>query len=75
MLLLLQMMSKFFTELGMRFVFSGRKRWSDVFPDVDSQQRLVIQEIQSTWFLVSIVDNDYVGGDLFSKLTCLTSSL
>jgi methylenetetrahydrofolate reductase (NADPH) len=49
--------------------------WSDVFPDVDAQQRLVIHEIQSTWFLVSVIDNDYVGGDLFSKLTCLTSSL
>lgn len=38
--------------------------WARLY-DKASQSHKVITEIASTWFLVSVVDNDYVSGDLF----------
>jgi hypothetical protein len=34
-----------------------------------SRSNQIIEEIASTWYLVSVVDNDYVNGDLFGLLT------
>jgi methylenetetrahydrofolate reductase (NADPH) len=45
--------------------------WAELYSDVEAPQRALIQEIQSVWFLVSVVDNDHVAGDLFTKLTRL----
>jgi len=44
--------------------------WAAIFEGSEGNaQRTLIQEIQSVWFLVAVLDNDFVGGDLFSKLT------
>jgi hypothetical protein len=34
-----------------------------------SRSSQIIEEIASTWYLVSVVDNDYVKGNLFGLLT------
>ncbi len=39
-----------------------------------SRSSQIIDEIASTWYLVSVVDNDYVNGDLFSLLTLAESN-
>lgn len=39
-----------------------------------SRSSQIIEEIASTWYLVSVVDNDYVNGDLFSLLTMAESN-
>lgn len=38
--------------------------WGNLYEE-GSASRALLQEIHDTWFLVSVVDNDYVGGDLF----------
>ncbi|KAK9819788.1 hypothetical protein WJX72_002386 [[Myrmecia] bisecta] len=38
--------------------------WGSLYGE-DSKSRKLIQEIASTYYLVSVVDNDYVKGDLF----------
>jgi methylenetetrahydrofolate reductase (NADPH) len=38
--------------------------WGSCYPEGSSSRQL-LQHIKDTWYLVSVVDNDYVGGDLF----------
>uniref|UniRef100_A0A0G4FJW1 methylenetetrahydrofolate reductase (NADH) n=1 Tax=Chromera velia CCMP2878 TaxID=1169474 RepID=A0A0G4FJW1_9ALVE len=42
--------------------------WGCLYPD-DSKSRQIIEEIANNWWLVNIVDNDFVSGDLFNHLT------
>ena len=39
-----------------------------------SRSNQIIEEIASTWYLVSVVDNDYVNGDLFTLLNTAESN-
>ena len=39
--------------------------WARLY-ESGSKSHRVISDIASTWFLVSVVDNDYVAGDLFN---------
>merc|ERR1712146_330659 len=41
--------------------------WAEVF-DAGSPQRQIISSIQSSWFLMNVVDNDYMSSDLFAHL-------
>lgn len=41
--------------------------WSEAYPE-DSSSRQVLKEIHDTHSLVTIVDNDFVGGDVFAIL-------
>ncbi|KAI3876092.1 hypothetical protein MKW92_053927 [Papaver armeniacum] len=38
--------------------------WARMYPEGDSS-RTVLESVQSNYFLVSLVDNDYINGDLF----------
>jgi len=38
--------------------------WGSCYPEGSSSRQL-LQHIKDTWYLVSLVDNDYIGGDLF----------
>lgn len=38
--------------------------WGSLYEE-DSQGRKVLQRIRDEWYLVSVVDNDYVHGDIF----------
>lgn len=38
--------------------------WAELYPE-DSQSRAVLKEMRDTMYLVNVVDNDYVGGDIF----------
>ena len=42
--------------------------WGALYEE-GSRSRQIIEEIANTWFLVSVVDNDYVKGNLFGLLT------
>ncbi|GLT68105.1 hypothetical protein SLA2020_403640 [Shorea laevis] len=39
--------------------------WACLYPEGDSSRKL-LEEVQSSYFLVSLVDNDYIHGDLFA---------
>ena len=39
--------------------------WASLY-DEDSRSRQLLDEIRSTFFLVNIVDHDFVGGDIFA---------
>ncbi|ONM10745.1 brown midrib2 [Zea mays] len=39
--------------------------WGCMFPEGDSSREL-LEKVQKTYYLVSLVDNDYVQGDLFA---------
>ncbi|KAI4322040.1 hypothetical protein L6164_021765 [Bauhinia variegata] len=41
------------------------KGWACLYPEGDASRKL-LQEVQDTYFLVSLVDNDYIHGDLFA---------
>jgi methylenetetrahydrofolate reductase (NADPH) len=41
------------------------QQWGKIYPD-NSESAEVIQEIHDTYFLVNVVDNDYVNGDMFA---------
>lgn len=41
--------------------------WGALYEE-GSPSRKLLQRIHDTWWLVSVVDNDYVGGDLFKAL-------
>eukprot|EP00252_Welwitschia_mirabilis_P015367 TRINITY_DN3377_c0_g1_i3.p1 TRINITY_DN3377_c0_g1~~TRINITY_DN3377_c0_g1_i3.p1 ORF type:complete len:639 (+),score=114.53 TRINITY_DN3377_c0_g1_i3:244-1917(+) len=41
------------------------KEWASLYPQEDSSRK-ILEEIQNSYFLVSLVDNDYINGDLFS---------
>ncbi|KAK7345953.1 hypothetical protein VNO77_16569 [Canavalia gladiata] len=39
--------------------------WASLYPEGDASRKLV-EEVGSSYFLVSLVDNDYINGDLFA---------
>ncbi|KAG2722374.1 hypothetical protein I3843_02G109200 [Carya illinoinensis] len=39
--------------------------WAGLYPEGDASRKL-LEEVQSSYFLVSLVDNDYIHGDLFA---------
>eukprot|EP00262_Sarcandra_glabra_P001984 TRINITY_DN1218_c0_g1_i1.p1 TRINITY_DN1218_c0_g1~~TRINITY_DN1218_c0_g1_i1.p1 ORF type:complete len:595 (+),score=95.49 TRINITY_DN1218_c0_g1_i1:116-1900(+) len=39
--------------------------WANLFPE-DDPSRKILEQVESSYFLVSLVDNDYIGGDLFA---------
>ncbi|CAK7325031.1 unnamed protein product [Dovyalis caffra] len=39
--------------------------WASLYPEGDPS-RTLLQEVQSSYFLVSLVDNDYIHGDIFA---------
>ncbi|KAL8482647.1 hypothetical protein ACS0TY_025622 [Phlomoides rotata] len=39
--------------------------WAKLYPETDPSRKLV-EEVKSSYYLVSLVDNDYVHGDLFA---------
>ncbi|XP_006650787.1 probable methylenetetrahydrofolate reductase [Oryza brachyantha] len=41
------------------------KGWACLFPEGDSS-REILDKVQKSYFLVSLVDNDYINGDLFA---------
>ena len=41
--------------------------WANLYPEADASRKLV-EEVGSSYFLVSLVDNDYINGDLFGLL-------
>ncbi|OMO88541.1 Methylenetetrahydrofolate reductase [Corchorus olitorius] len=41
------------------------RTWAALYPDGDPSKKL-LEEVQSNYYLVSLVDNDYVGGDIFA---------
>lgn len=45
--------------------------WGELYA-VDSQSRTVLKEMKDTMYLVNVVDNDFVGGDIFAvfKTVC-----
>ncbi len=47
--------------------------WGALYEE-GSHSRKIIDEIASTWYLVSVVDNDYVNGDLFPVLNISESN-
>ena len=40
------------------------EEWGSVYEE-GSASRELLKKVADTWFLVSVVDNDYVNGDLF----------
>jgi len=42
-----------------------QSQWAAIY-DKDSTSYAVIQEIHDTYYLVNVVDNDYVNGDMFA---------
>jgi methylenetetrahydrofolate reductase (NADPH) len=47
--------------------------WAEVF-DAGSPQRQIISSIQSSWFLMNVVDNDFISSDLFAHLARFLAS-
>lgn len=41
------------------------EEWGRIYEEGSSSKKL-LKEIADTWFLVSLVDNNFVNGDLFS---------
>ncbi|KAF9591806.1 hypothetical protein IFM89_007361 [Coptis chinensis] len=41
------------------------KGWARLYPEDDSS-RTLLEQVQSSYYLVSLVDNDYIKGDLFA---------
>ncbi|XP_055829379.1 probable methylenetetrahydrofolate reductase (NADH) [Solanum dulcamara] len=39
--------------------------WAQLYPETDPSRKF-LEQIQNSYFLVSLVDNDYINGDLFS---------
>ncbi|KAJ6734054.1 METHYLENETETRAHYDROFOLATE REDUCTASE 1 [Salix purpurea] len=39
--------------------------WASLYPEGDPS-RMLLEEVQSSYFLVSLVDNDYIHGDIFA---------
>ncbi|CAN4126696.1 unnamed protein product [Withania somnifera] len=39
--------------------------WAQLYPKADPSRKL-LEQVQNSYFLVSLVDNDYINGDLFS---------
>ncbi|XVF65324.1 hypothetical protein PTKIN_Ptkin09bG0238700 [Pterospermum kingtungense] len=41
------------------------RAWAALYPEDDPSKKL-LEEIQSSYYLVSLVDNDYIGGNIFA---------
>ncbi|XP_057526065.1 methylenetetrahydrofolate reductase (NADH) 2-like [Amaranthus tricolor] len=41
------------------------RSWAQLYPEGDSSKKL-LEEVQGSYYLVSLVDNDYINGNLFS---------
>ncbi|KAG9443448.1 hypothetical protein H6P81_014788 [Aristolochia fimbriata] len=41
------------------------KGWANLYPEDDPSRKL-LEEVQRSYFLVSLVDNDYINGDIFA---------
>ena len=41
------------------------EEWGSLY-EAESQSRDLLRKVRDTWFLVSVVENDYIKGDLFS---------
>lgn len=41
------------------------QEWASLYPDGDPSRK-ILEEVQNSYYLVSVVDNDYIHGDLFS---------
>ncbi|KAI5679495.1 hypothetical protein M9H77_00722 [Catharanthus roseus] len=39
--------------------------WAQLYPEADPSRKL-LEEVQNSYYLVSLVDNDYVSGDIFA---------
>ena len=39
--------------------------WGSIYEE-GSESRKLLQQVKDTWFLVSVVENDYINGDLFA---------
>jgi len=39
--------------------------WGSLY-EAGSKSKQVLEDIKSTWYLVSLVDNDFISGDIFS---------
>ncbi|KAH0745321.1 hypothetical protein KY285_006978 [Solanum tuberosum] len=39
--------------------------WAQLYPETDPSRKF-LEQVQNSYFLVSLVDNDYINGDLFS---------
>lgn len=46
------------------------RSWAQLYPEGDSSKKL-LEEVQNSYYLVSLVDNDYINGDLFSVFSDL----
>ncbi|KAL9233039.1 hypothetical protein vseg_008082 [Gypsophila vaccaria] len=46
------------------------RSWASLYSEGDSSKNL-LEEVQGSYYLVSLVDNDYVKGDLFSVFSDL----
>ncbi|KAL8151314.1 hypothetical protein V2J09_021122 [Rumex salicifolius] len=46
------------------------RAWAQLYPEGDPSKKL-LEEVQSSYFLVSLVDNNYVDGDLFAVFESL----
>lgn len=46
--------------------------WADLY-DEESPSRKVLENLRDTLYLVNVVDNDYVGGDIFGIFKCVLS--
>ncbi|KAK1379456.1 Methylenetetrahydrofolate reductase [Heracleum sosnowskyi] len=41
------------------------KAWAQLYPEEDASRKL-LEEVQNSYYLVSLVDNDYINGDIFA---------
>lgn len=41
------------------------EEWGSLY-EQESESKKVLREVRDTWFLVSVVENDYINGNLFS---------
>uniref|UniRef100_A0A7C8ZCD1 Methylenetetrahydrofolate reductase n=1 Tax=Opuntia streptacantha TaxID=393608 RepID=A0A7C8ZCD1_OPUST len=46
------------------------RAWAQLYPDGDASRKL-LEEVQNSYYLVSLVDNDYINGNLFSVFSDL----
>lgn len=49
-----------------------KSRWANEYPE-GSESRTVLDSVVNTFYLVNIVDNNYVDGDLFQIFVQLTT--
>ncbi|GLT66065.1 hypothetical protein SLA2020_384580 [Shorea laevis] len=46
------------------------RSWANLYPEDDPSKKL-LEEVQSSYYLVSLVDNDYINGDIFAAFADL----